>query len=308
MAAKLLEGKPVAAAVLARVAERLAAATARGLRPPGLAVVRVGDDPASEVYVRNKERSCLDVGMRSLGTHLEASATTEQVRDTIVRLNEDPAVDGILLQLPLPAGLDETALLSAIDPAKDVDGFHPVNAGKLLLGRPGFVACTPLGVLELLDHHGVALAGAHAVVVGRSNIVGKPMALLLLSRHATVTVCHSRTRDLAQVTRTADVLVVAMGRPGSIRAAGVRPGAVVVDVGIGRVTDAQVVERAVRDPVRLRRFRDKGSLLLGDVCFDEVRDVAGSVTPVPGGVGPLTVAMLISNTWDGYAARQELAR
>lgn len=307
MTARLLDGKALAARLEAGVRDRVAAAAVGGARrAPGLAVVRVGDDPASAVYVRNKERACAAVGMASLGCHLPATSTAGDIRAAIDGLNADPRVDGILLQLPLPKGVDPVPLQEAVDPERDVDGFHPDNAGRLSLGRPRFVPCTPKGVMALLDAEGIALSGARAVVVGRSNIVGKPMALLLLQRDATVTLCHSRTRDLAAVCREADVLVCATGVPGFLGADAVRPGAVVIDVGIGRVTDPAVVKAAVRDPERLRRFEAKGELLLGDVRFDEVREVASALTPVPGGVGPLTVALLLQNTWEGYARRLHL--
>ncbi|GAA0984665.1 bifunctional methylenetetrahydrofolate dehydrogenase/methenyltetrahydrofolate cyclohydrolase FolD [Acrocarpospora macrocephala] len=261
-----------------RVAEKVVAAAAADIatlaRAPGLATVLVGDDPASEIYVRNKRRRCVAAGIRDLHRRFGADVTQDELAAAIRALGDDPGVTGILLQLPLPPHLDADALVSLIPPDKDVDGLTETNAGRLALGRPGLSPCTPLGVLELLDAHGIALAGAEAVVVGRSNLVGKPMAQLLLRRHATVTVCHSRTRDLAAVCRRADVLIVAAGIPGLITAEAVKPGATVVDVGIHRTPDG----------------------LRGDVDFDAVRAVAGAITPVPGGVGPMTIAMLLANT------------
>ncbi|MFN7974509.1 MAG: bifunctional methylenetetrahydrofolate dehydrogenase/methenyltetrahydrofolate cyclohydrolase FolD [Acidobacteriota bacterium] len=306
MAARILDGRDLAARIQAGVKGAVGEAVAAGRRPPGLAVVRVGDDPASAVYVRNKERSCQELGMVSRGAHMGADSTEEEIGTEIDRLNADPGVDGILLQLPLPPGRNVSRLLERIDPRKDVDGFHPDNGGRLLSGQPRFVPCTPRGIMELLAAYEVPLRGSRAVVVGRSNIVGKPMALLLLAADATVTLCHSRTRDLEAVTREADVLVSATGVPASVRASGVKPGAVVVDVGINRVDDAALVERAVRDPKRLADFRQKGSLLIGDVCFDEVKEVAGAITPVPGGVGPLTVALLMKSTWESWRRREGL--
>ncbi|GAA1004476.1 bifunctional protein FolD [Acrocarpospora pleiomorpha] len=270
MTATVLDGRRVAEKVVAAAAGDVAALA----RAPGLATVLVGDDPASEIYVRNKRRRCVAAGIRDLHRRFGADVTQDELAGAIRALGGDPGVTGILLQLPLPPHLDADALVSLIPPDKDVDGLTEINAGRLALGRPGLSPCTPLGVLELLDAHGIALAGAEAVVVGRSNLVGKPMAQLLLRRHATVTVCHSRTRDLAAVCRRADVLVVAAGIPGLISADAVKPGATVVDVGIHRTPDG----------------------LRGDVDFDAVRVVAGAITPVPGGVGPMTIAMLLANT------------
>lgn len=246
----------------------------RGGRPPGLAVVLAGDDPASHIYVSNKEKACQEAGIRSFARRLPASVSLNQLLDTVGELNADPAVDGILVQLPLPEPAMETEVLQAILPEKDVDGFHPVNGGRLLAGVAGFLPCTPTGIIALLRHANVPLAGQRAVVVGRSNIVGKPAALLLLREHATVTVAHSRTRDLPELCRSADILVVAIGRPQFIRAEAIRPGAAVVDVGINRT--------------------DNG--IVGDVEFTKAREVAGWITPVPGGVGPMTIAMLLENT------------
>ncbi|GAA0440808.1 bifunctional protein FolD 1 [Acrocarpospora corrugata] len=270
MTAKILDGRLVAEQVVARAAGEIAASD----RVPGLATVLVGDDPASAIYVRNKRRRCVAAGIRDLHRKFGADVTQDELAAAIHALGDDPGVTGILLQLPLPPHLDAAALVSLIPPEKDVDGLTETSAGRLALGRPGLRPCTPLGVLELLDAHGIALSGAEAVVVGRSNLVGKPMAQLLLRRDATVTVCHSRTRDLAAACRRADILIVAAGLPGLITADAVKPGATVIDVGIHRTPDG----------------------LRGDVDFTAVRTVAGAITPVPGGVGPMTIAMLLANT------------
>ena len=279
---RLLDGRAVAASVRAELAAKAADLRARGAAP-GLAVVLVGDNPASVSYVTAKEKACAEVGIASFPHHLPASTTQADLLALIARLNADPAVHGILVQLPLPRGLDEDAVLLAIDPAKDVDGFHPVSAGRLLLGQPTFLPCTPHGILVLLERSGIPVAGRHVVVVGRSNIVGKPLANLLLRRgvDATVTVCHTRTPDLGRFTRQADILVVAAGRPGTVGADMVREGAVVVDVGVNRVPD----------PSRPRGYR-----LVGDVDFDALLPKVSRITPVPGGVGPMTIAMLLANT------------
>src|SRR5215211_316521 len=269
----------------------------QGVRP-GLAAVRVGEDPASAVYVRNKIRACEEVGIRSEHHALPESTTTAQLLDLIAALNARDDVDGILTQLPLPRQIDETAIIEAIDPAKDVDGFHPVSVGRLALGRPVFVPCTPTGIIELLDDNKIEICGANACVVGRSQIVGRPMAQLLLQRDATVTICHSRTRDLAAVTRTADLLVVAIGRAGFIGGDHIKPGATVIDVGMNKVSDVDDVRRLFGEEAekRLEVVAKRGSTLVGDVNPAEAAEVAGMMTPVPGGVGLLTVAMLMKNT------------
>jgi methylenetetrahydrofolate dehydrogenase (NADP+)/methenyltetrahydrofolate cyclohydrolase len=274
MGAKIIDGKLLAATLRASLKNRIASLAARGHRP-GLAAILVGDDAASRVYVRNKARACEDTGARSEVHEFPADAAESALIGRIAALNADRAVHGILVQLPLPPHLDANRVLDTIAPAKDVDGFHAVNLGALVQGRPGFVPGTPAGVMKLIEHAGVELAGKQAVIVGRSNIVGKPLALLLLHRDATVTICHSRTKDLAAVTRQADVLIAAAGRPKLVTAAMVKAGACVIDVGINRLADGR---------------------LAGDVDFEGVREVAGSITPVPGGVGPMTIAMLISNT------------
>ena len=271
---------------------------------PCLAAIRVGDDAASAVYVRNKIRACEEVGIRSEHHALPATTTAIELRDLVMSLNRRSDVDGILVQLPLPVEIDESAIIEAIDPEKDVDGFHPVNIGRLSMGRPTFVPCTPAGIIELLVRSQIPIAGASACVVGRSQIVGRPMAQLLLQRDATVTICHSRTRDLAAVTRQADLLIVAIGRPGLIGREHIRPGATVIDVGMNKVTDAATVRQMFGDKAecRLEIISKRGYTLVGDVNPSEADEVAGRRTPVPGGVGLLTVAMLMRNTVN--AARQ----
>ena len=294
MSARLLDGVSVAAAIRSELApevDRLA----RRERAPGLGVLLVGDDPASAVYVRNKTRACDELGVRHETLRLPSDATTAQVAARVDQLNRRSDVDGILIQLPLPAQVDASAVLERVDPDKDVDGFHPVNVGRLVQKRPRFVPCTPAGVMELMKRSGIALAGRRAVVLGRSDIVGKPMALLLLHADATVTVAHSRTPDLAGVTSAADVLVVAAGRPGLIRAEHVKPGAVVIDVGMNRIDEPSLARRLLA-PERLPDFERRGHALVGDVDFPSVLPVAGALTPVPGGVGPLTIALLLRNT------------
>jgi methylenetetrahydrofolate dehydrogenase (NADP+) / methenyltetrahydrofolate cyclohydrolase len=268
-----------------------------GIRPC-LAAVRVGEDPASAVYVRNKIRACEEVGMRSEHHALPETTSTSELLDLIASLNARDDVDGILTQLPLPSAVEETKIIEALDPAKDVDGFHPINAGKLAMGRPVFVPCTPAGIIELLDDYGIEIRGVNACVVGRSQIVGRPMAQLLLQRDATVTICHSRTRDLAAVTRTADLLVVAIGRSGFIRGDHIKPGATVIDVGMNKVSDVAEVRSLFGNDAekRLDVVEKRGFTLVGDVHPAEASEVAGKLTPVPGGVGLLTVAMLMKNT------------
>ena len=277
--------------------------------PPCLAAVRIGDDPASAVYVGNKIKACEEVGIRSEHHALPAATTTDELLDLIASLNSRDDVDGILTQLPLPAGIEERAIIEAIDPAKDVDGFHPVNVGNLALGRPAFVPCTPAGIIELLVNSDVEIRGARACVVGRSQIVGRPMAQLLLQRDATVTICHSRTRDLASVTREADLLIVAIGRTGMIGGEHIKPGAIVIDVGMNKVTDAnQVRELFGREAEkRLDVLSKRGYTLVGDVHSAEAAEVAGRLTPVPGGVGLLTVAMLMKNTLQAATLRRTKA-
>ena len=295
----LLDGTRVANAIRAEVAPRVAAFQARRGRSPALHIVLVGDDPASQIYVRNKERAGTDAGLRVKVHRLPATATVEDVLATVRSLNSDPECDGILVQSPLPGAIGKQGterVFDAIDPAKDVDGFHPHNVGLLVQGRAVLKPCTPSGIIELLDRTGQTIARKHAVVIGRSDIVGKPMALLLLQRDATVTICHSKTPDLAATCARADILVSAIGRPGFVTPAFVKSGAVVIDVGINRVDsrDAAVALFGANH-ARLAGFDERGSLVAGDVHPD-VEGIAGAMTPVPGGVGPLTIAMLLKNT------------
>ncbi|MGE5234239.1 MAG: bifunctional methylenetetrahydrofolate dehydrogenase/methenyltetrahydrofolate cyclohydrolase FolD [Acidobacteriota bacterium] len=305
---RILGGKEIAAAIRAEIAEAVREMVARGGRQPGLTAILVGENPASQVYVASKTRGCEETGMVGRTLRLPATTSEADLRRTIEELNADPQVDGILLQLPLPAGLPEREMLDLIDPDKDVDGFHPVNVGRLWTDRPGFVPATPAGVVELLRRNRIEMKGQHAVIVGRSTIVGKPMAGLLLREHCTVTVCHSRTRDLAAVCREADILVAAIGKAGMIGPQHVKPGAVVVDVGINAVRDPAEVDRLL-PPGHPRRkaFAERGQLLFGDVDFERVKDVAGAITPVPGGVGLLTVAMVLQSTLEAGRRRQGLA-
>jgi methylenetetrahydrofolate dehydrogenase (NADP+)/methenyltetrahydrofolate cyclohydrolase len=297
MGGQVLDGKRIGEEIQQEVKGKVALRVAAGQRVPGLAAVLIGENPASRVYVNSKVKSCANLGILSERVERSAESTTEEVLRIVRDLNAREEIDGILVQLPLPPQVDEKAVLEAIAPAKDVDGFHPTSVGNLWLDRPGFVACTPAGVLELLKRSGVVLKGSRAVVVGRSHIVGKPMAALLLREHATVTVCHSRTADLPGVCREADLLVAAIGRPAMITGDFIRPGAVVVDVGINRITDPEVAGRLFGgDPERLRQVREKGSTLVGDVLPTAMWEKASLYTPVPGGVGPLTIAMLMANT------------
>jgi len=281
VAARAIDGKAVAAAVRERVKVDVAAFTEETGRVPGLATVLVGEDPASEIYIRNKRRACEEVGMRSAHHGLDAATGEEELLDLVRRLGDDDEVDGILVQLPLPAHLDPDAVVQTLNPEKDVDGLTPVNAGLLAHGTPGLVPCTPAGVMELLAHEGVELEGAEAVVVGRSKLVGVPVARLLLQANATVTICHSRTRDLDGTCRRADVLVAAVGVPRLLGADAIKPGAVVIDVGMNRLEDG----------------------ICGDVDYEAAAEVAAAITPVPGGVGPMTIAMLLSNTLQAARSR-----
>jgi len=273
MPARILDGKSLAAHVRAGVKEKVARLAQRGIRP-GLAVILAGEDPASKVYVRNKVRACEETGVASSLIELPASVSQAKLVETVEKLNRDAAVHGILVQLPLPRHVDASKVLEAVAPEKDVDGFHEANLGALLAGEPRLVPCTPAGVMRLLEHAGIALAGRRAVVIGRSNIVGKPLSLLLLRKDATVTICHSKTADLETIARQADILVAAIGRAKLVGAAMVKPGACVVDVGVNRLADGS---------------------LAGDVDFETVKNTAGWITPVPGGVGPMTIAMLLEN-------------
>lgn len=294
-----LDGRRCAAAIRADLKTRVGAFRARYGRAPGLSIVLVGDDPASQIYVRNKERAGADAGLAVTIRRLPASASLDSIVHEVAALNADDRCDAILVQSPLPSALGRPAaqhVFDAVDPQKDVDGFHPHNVGLLVQGRARLAACTPTGIIELLEREKVRIAGAHAVVIGRSEIVGKPAALMLLLRDATVTVCHSRTKDLASVTREADILIAAIGRAGFVTSDFVRPGAVVVDVGINRIDDRTTAEALFgAGHPRLADFDKKGSLVVGDV-HPEVAAVAGALTPVPGGIGPMTIAMLLRNT------------
>jgi len=283
MTAKIIDGTAIAAEVRANIAKDVVARVEKGLPVPGLATVLVGENPASQVYVRMKQKACENAGIKSFGYNIPADISQVELEQLVSDLNANPDIHGILVQLPLPKGLDEERVLNAISLEKDVDGFHPVNIGRLAQkGRkPLFVPCTPDGVIYLLAQAGVQFQGASAVVLGRSNIVGMPVALLLVERDATVTICHSRTKNLAEVCRSADVLVAAVGRPEMVKGDWVKPGAVVIDVGVNRVEDPGL---------------EKGYKLVGDVAFNEVKAVASAITPVPGGVGPMTIAMLLRNT------------
>lgn len=294
-AARILYGKPVQEAILEEVRQGIEELAAAGLRAPKLAALLVGDDPASAMYVRSKTRMCSETGLDSEAFQLPESTSTEELLRRIDGLNHDDIVDGILVQLPLPEGLNTEVVLDAVDPTKDVDGIHPENVGLIVRGSPRFVTCTPGGIIELLERNDIEINGQNAVIIGRSDIVGKPMAMLLMHRHATVTICHSRTRDLPGVARGADILIVAIGRDAMVTPDFVKPGATVIDVGINRVADRQRVEEIFGDNADWQKFKDRGYLVVGDV-HPAVAEVAGALTPVPGGVGPLTIGMLLSNT------------
>jgi methylenetetrahydrofolate dehydrogenase (NADP+)/methenyltetrahydrofolate cyclohydrolase len=313
MAARILDGTKIGGEIRAEVAAQAKALAASGVRP-GLAVVLVGQNPASEVYVRGKVKSSQEVGLYSEEHRPPESASTEELLALIADLNRRDEIDGILVQLPLPAHVDSKKVLLAVDPAKDVDGFHPMNVGYLSTQRPGLVPCTPAGVIEILKRSGLPVAGQEAVVVGRSDIVGKPVAMLLLNQNATVTVCHSKTRDLPGVCRRADILVAAIGRAGMVTRDYVKAGATVIDVGINKITDRKEFDRffsgnmsgnQVSNKKREETFLARGSTLVGDV-HPEVAEIAGAITPVPGGVGPLTIAMLMANTVKAAMLRRGL--
>jgi methylenetetrahydrofolate dehydrogenase (NADP+)/methenyltetrahydrofolate cyclohydrolase len=301
--ARILSGNAIREEIYAELAAEIAALRAAGIRP-GLAAVLVGDNPASKIYVKNKIAATEKLGLASFQFSPPATVTTSEMLSLIEDLNRREDVDGILVQLPLPAQVDAKKILEAVAPAKDVDGFHPMNVGRLVAGRPNLVACTPAGVMEILRRSGIAMEGANAVVLGRSDIVGKPMAILLMHANATVTVCHSKTRNLPEVVRRADIVVAAMGRAAMVTPEFIRPGANVIDVGINRIADAAAAERIFANfPERLAEFRAKGTSLVGDVHPD-VANVAGALTPVPGGMGPMTIAMLMSNTVRAAAQRR----
>jgi methylenetetrahydrofolate dehydrogenase (NADP+)/methenyltetrahydrofolate cyclohydrolase len=298
--ARILDGNRIRDEIKEELKPRIAALP----RPPGLVVVLAGNDPASEIYVRNKVKTSRELGLRGETITPPASASTEDLLALIRGLNDRSDVDGILVQLPLPPQVDSKRVLLAVDPAKDVDGFHPCNVGNLVTARPGPRPCTPAGIIQLLRRYDIPIAGRRAVVVGRSDIVGKPMAFLLLHEHATVTICHSRTPDLPAVCREADILVAAIGRAAMLTADFIRPGATVIDVGMNRVTEAHEAQRILAgSPERLEMFARKGSILVGDVHPGDMARIAGAYTPVPGGVGPLTIAMLMVNTVESARMR-----
>jgi methylenetetrahydrofolate dehydrogenase (NADP+)/methenyltetrahydrofolate cyclohydrolase len=312
MSARVLDGQKIRDEIFVELKEEIARLAGEGVRP-GLAAVLVGENPASQIYVKSKIAACEQLGLASWLRTPPATISTEEMVRLVEELNQDNRVDGILIQLPLPGQMDAKRVLEAVDPAKDVDGFHPVSLGRLVSNRPGLVACTPAGCMEILRRNNIATEGANAVVVGRSDIVGKPMALLLMHANATVTICHSKTRDLPEVSRRADIIVAAMGKAGYVQADWIRPGAAVIDVGTNRITEPKEAEVLFRHfPERLERFRAKGNALVGDVHPDAV-NIAGALTPVPGGVGPMTITMLMSNTVKaarlrrGPGARSEMA-
>jgi methylenetetrahydrofolate dehydrogenase (NADP+) / methenyltetrahydrofolate cyclohydrolase len=309
MAAKILGGKEIAEAIMAEIRTEIVDLSEVHGFVPCLAVVRVGDDPASAVYVGNKVKTTEELGLASIHHHLPAAIEHSELLELVRSLNERDDVDGILVQLPLPPQVDESEILEAIDPEKDVDGFHPVNVGRLSQGRETLVPCTPAGVIEVLKRSDIPIEGQHAVIVGRSNIVGKPMAMLLLQENATVTICHSRTRDLASITSQADILIAAIGRPGFVRGEHIKDGATVIDVGINKVSDPVLVpEFFDTDAIdkRLDAIEKRGFTLVGDVNPKESMQKAGAYTPVPGGVGLLTIAMLMRNTVEAAKRRREI--
>src|SRR5216683_2595019 len=295
MTARILDGTRIRDQIFAELKKEIARLAAEGIRP-GLAAVLVGENPASQVYVKSKIAACEQLGLASWLHTPPANVSTDYMLQLVRDLNADDNVDGILMQLPLPAQIDSKRVLESVDPGKDVDGFHPVNMGMLVSNRPGLVACTPAGCIELLRRNKIPIEGANAVVLGRSDIVGKPMALLLLHANATVTICHSKTRDLPDVIRRADILVAAIGKAGYVQPDWIKPGATVIDVGTNKVTDAAEAAQLLRNfPERLGKFRAKGNVLIGDVHPDAIQ-IAGALSPVPGGVGPMTITMLMSNT------------
>ncbi len=304
MSARLLDGNKIRDEIKQELADQIRDLKALGITP-GLAAVLVGENPASQIYVRNKVKACEALGLYSEKIEPPSSATTEELLELVQKLNLRQEIDGILIQLPLPPQVDAKRVLGAVNPAKDVDGFHPINIGNLVSGRPGLVPCTPAGIIEILRRSRIPIQGARAVVMGRSDIVGKPLAMLLLHRHATVTICHSKTRDLAAVAREADILVAAMGRAALVTGDFIRPGATVVDVGMNRLTTPEEVRRIFHHPAEpLRQLESKGYVLIGDVQPEDVREKAGAFTPVPGGVGPLTIAMLMFNTVHAARSRR----
>jgi methylenetetrahydrofolate dehydrogenase (NADP+) / methenyltetrahydrofolate cyclohydrolase len=304
VSARILDGTKIRDQIQAELLSEISELKSMGVTP-GLAAVLVGDNPASHIYVRNKVKTCESLGLYSEKIELPASTSEEELLKLVHDLNRRDEIDGILVQLPLPPQIDSKRVLLALDPAKDVDGLHPVNIGNLVSGRPGSVPCTPAGIIEILKRSGVPLKGARAVVIGRSDIVGKPVAMLLLHNHATVTICHSRTRDLPGVAREADILIAAMGKAALVTGDFIKPGATVIDVGTNRLTTPEEVKQIYRDPAeRLKKLAEKGSVLVGDVQPEDVREKAGAFTPVPGGVGPLTIIMLMVNTVEAAKLRR----
>jgi methylenetetrahydrofolate dehydrogenase (NADP+)/methenyltetrahydrofolate cyclohydrolase len=296
VAATILDGNKIRDQIKAELAEQIQELKSAGITP-GLAAVLVGENPASQIYVRSKVKTCESLGLYSEKIDLPADTSQERLLALVESLNGRDEIDGILIQLPLPSQIDSKRVLEAVDPAKDVDGFHPINVGHLVSGTPGLVPCTPAGIIEILIRSQIPIKGARAVVVGRSDIVGKPVAMLLLHQHATLTVCHSRTRDLPAVAREGDILVAAMGKAAYVTGEFIKPGATVIDVGINRLTTAEEICRIFHDPSGpLKELAAKGSILVGDVQPEDVKEKAAAYTPVPGGVGPLTIAMLMSNT------------
>ncbi|HZO99980.1 MAG TPA: bifunctional 5,10-methylenetetrahydrofolate dehydrogenase/5,10-methenyltetrahydrofolate cyclohydrolase [Terriglobia bacterium] len=296
MSARILDGNKIRDDIKAELGEQIRSLQARNITP-GLAAVLVGENPASQIYVRSKVKTCESLGIYSEKIELPAETTTVELLALVERLNARDEIDGILIQLPLPPQVDTKKVLTAVDPAKDVDGFHPMNVGNLVAGRPSLVPCTPAGIIQILLRSQIPIKGARAVVIGRSDIVGKPVAMLLLHQHATVTICHSRTRDLPAVAREADILVAAMGKPAFVTRDFMRPGVTIIDVGINRLSKPEEVRAIFHDPTRaLETLDTKGQVLVGDVQPEDAMELAGAYTPVPGGVGPLTIAMLMSNT------------
>ncbi|MEO8216488.1 MAG: bifunctional 5,10-methylenetetrahydrofolate dehydrogenase/5,10-methenyltetrahydrofolate cyclohydrolase [Acidobacteriota bacterium] len=304
MTATIIDGKAVAARLEGELRGQIAALSARGIRP-GLVAVRVGNDPASEVYVRSKARKAEELGLNGTQEHYPDSISQDDLLAIVQRLNSDPDVDGILVQLPLPSRINADLIIESIDPAKDVDGFHPISVGRLHLGRKTLIPCTPAGVIRLIESTGTAIRGSNAVVIGRSQIVGRPVAALLLQRDATVTITHSGTKDLAAICRNADIIVAAVGRPMFVTADMIKPGAVVIDVGINRIDGSSpAAARIDPDSRKGRALEEKGSVIVGDVDFEPAREVASWITPVPGGVGPMTIVMLMKNTVEAATERR----
>ena len=305
VSARTIDGKAIAASIETSVRRRVDALRSRGIQP-AITVVRVGDDPASEIYVRNKARKARELGIAGDELIFPASLTEEALLAEVARLSGDATIDGILVQLPLPPQINATRVIETIAPHKDVDGFHPLNVGLLHLGRATLAPCTPGGVVRLIDSTGETIEGKRAVVIGRSDIVGKPMAAMLLARNATVTICHSRTRDLPAVAREADILVAAIGRPLFVSASMIKPGAIVIDVGMNRLERSSETEALLSaDGGKLAQLRSRGTVLVGDVDFASAREIAGWITPVPGGVGPMTIAMLMQNTVEAAERRHQ---